>query len=193
MSKQKNDDFLLQRARQGDRDAFDMLVLKYQNRVINLVSRYVRNHSDALDVAQNSFVRAWLALPRFRGDSAFYTWLYRIAVNAAKNHLVSEVRHMMDNSVTGRGDCKHGGTVLQDNVTPEVLLSRDELQANLLSSIRQLPDELRLTIMHREIDCMSYRQIAEIMDCPVGTVRSRIFRAREALDKHLCTLSSMDE
>lgn len=189
MSEHETDKVLVGRARRGDNKAFDLLLLKYQNRVVSVVSRFVYNHSDALDVTQEAFMRAWRALPNFRGESRFYTWLYRIAVNTAKNHLAAAARQpaskCADVSDIERTDSSEA---LRENATPEALLSRDELQSAVLSAIEELPKELRIAIVQREIDGMSYRQIAELMECPIGTVRSRIFRAREAIDNRIAPL-----
>ena len=189
MAEKVTDKALIERVKNGEKAAYDLLVLKYQQRIINLVSRFVRNHSDALDVTQEAFIKAYRALPNFRGDSAFYTWLYRIAVNTAKNHLavqnrkpsqsdydVSEIEQIEENSA------------LKEQATPENLLLKDELQATVLKAIEELPEDLRSAIMLREIEGLSYEEIATVMECPIGTVRSRIFRAREAIDNAMSPL-----
>lgn len=186
MGKQSADQVLVERVQRGDRAAFDLLVLKYQHRIVKLVSRYVYDASEAQDVAQEAFIKAWKALPRFRGESAFYTWLYRIAINTAKNHLVALSRRPV---VTGADpqdpeQYELAGR-LADHDTPERLLLTDELGQTILRTIDELPDDLRTAILLREMDGLSYEEIAEAMDCPIGTVRSRIFRAREAVDARI--------
>ncbi len=185
MSKQA-DQLLVERVQRGDKSAFDALVLKYQHRIIKLVGRYVYDASEAQDVAQESFIKAYRALPRFRGDSAFYTWLYRIAINTAKNHLVSQSRRPVDQQLDLQDPEQYDMHARLKNVdTPERLLLTDEIQATVERAIEALPEELRTAIVLRELDGMSYEEIAEAMDCPVGTVRSRIFRAREAISTSL--------
>ena len=186
MSDSYTDNELVQRVQQGDKKSFDLLVLKYQNRIIKLVSRYVREPSDAMDVAQDAFIKAYRALPNFRGDSAFYTWLYRIAINTAKNHLVSlsrrPVEAYLENSDGEQMDVED---LQKDIATPENLLLADEIKHTILDAMRKLPEDLRVAITLREVDGLTYEEIAEAMDCPIGTVRSRIFRAREAIDTKL--------
>lgn len=186
MSSAETDKLLVERVKQGDKKAFDALVLKYQQRVVNLVSRFVRGHADALDVTQEAFLKAYRALPNFRGDSAFYTWLYRIAVNTAKNYLATQARRSgeMDQDISEIEQID-GNDALRDKATPERLLLRDEIQATVISTIEELPEDLRIAITLREVEGMSYEEIAGVMECPIGTVRSRIFRAREAVDKQL--------
>jgi RNA polymerase sigma-70 factor (ECF subfamily) len=177
---------LVQRAQRGDKRAFDLLVLKYQQKVAAVVSRYVREQADVLDVVQESFIKAYRALPKFRGDSAFYTWLYRISINTAKNYLVSQSRRPPGSDVdTEVAEQLDVGGRLKESARPEDHLMRDEVEAAVWKAINSLPDELRTAITLREIDGMSYEEIAETMTCPVGTVRSRIFRAREAIDNSL--------
>ena len=177
---------IIERVKGGDKKAYDLLVLKYQQRVINLISRFVKNHSDALDVSQETFIKAYRALPNFRGESAFYTWLYRIAVNTAKNHLTVQSRKITksDYDVTDIEQIE-GNMSLIEQTTPENLLHKDELQETVLKTIENLPEDLKSAIMLREIDGLSYEDIANVMDCPVGTVRSRIFRAREIIDNKI--------
>ena len=177
---------IIERVKGGDKKAYDLLVLKYQQRVINLISRFVKNHSDALDVSQETFIKAYRALPNFRGESAFYTWLYRIAVNTAKNHLTVQSRKITksDYDVTYIEQIE-GNMSLIEQTTPENLLHKDELQETVLKTIENLPEDLKSAIMLREIDGLSYEDIANVMDCPVGTVRSRIFRAREMIDNKI--------
>jgi RNA polymerase sigma-70 factor (ECF subfamily) len=170
----------------GDNRAFDMLVLKYQHKIFSLIGRYVRDADEVQDVAQEAFIKAYKALPRFRGDSAFYTWLYRIAINTAKNHLVSRSRRPPNSDVeVADAEYYDGGGALRDLDTPENSYFGEELKAVIERAITQLPADLRTAVTLREFDSMSYEGIAEIMNCPVGTVRSRIFRAREAIDKQV--------
>jgi RNA polymerase sigma-70 factor (ECF subfamily) len=180
------DTILVERVQRGDKKAFDLLVVKYQNRVVNLVTRYVRDPTDAQDIAQEAFLKAYRALPNFRGDSAFYTWLYRIAINTAKNHLASRARRPQEVQTTGTEDETYDlEDTLKEIATPENLLLTDEIQRTILAAIEDLPDDLRIAITLREVEGLSYDEIAETMTCPIGTVRSRIFRAREAIDLRL--------
>ena len=180
------DSELVRRVQDGDRSAFDLLVLKYQHRIVKLVSRYVREPSEALDVTQETFLKAYRALPRFRGDSAFYTWIYRIAINTAKDHLVSLSRRPREVDIENADGEPIGLDELQRSLdTPEHLLLTEEIRETILEAMRRLPDDLREAITLREVDGLSYDEIAQVMDCPIGTVRSRIFRAREAIDERL--------
>jgi RNA polymerase sigma-70 factor (ECF subfamily) len=188
MSDKAEDQRLVERVQGGDKRAFDVLVLKYQHKIVKLVMRYVRDQSEALDVTQEAFIKAYRALPKFRGDSAFYTWLYRIAINSAKNHIVAKKRRPMEYDL----DLQESGgyethAQLHDTDSPERIAQREELRESLQTAIDTLPEELRVAIILREIDGMSYEEISGAMDCPVGTVRSRIFRARDALDKAIRT------
>lgn len=177
---------LVARAQAGDRRAFDLLVLKYQQKIVKLAQRYVRDPAEALDVAQEAFIKAYRALPGFRGESAFYTWLYRIAINAAKNHLVPRERRPVEfEAEADGGDPLEQAGLLRDDETPERLAMQADLQAAITAAMAELPEELRTAILLREIDGLSYEEIAAAMDCPVGTVRSRIFRAREAIDARI--------
>lgn len=177
---------LVARVQQGDKKSFDLLVLKYQNRIIKLVSRYVREQSDAMDIAQEAFLKAYRALPNFRGDSAFYTWLYRIAINTAKNHVVASARRPMEARLENAdGESIDIEELQKDGDTPEHLLLADEIKETILAALNKLPEDLRVAITLREVEGLSYEEIAEAMDCPIGTVRSRIFRAREAVDTRL--------
>ncbi|MDF0533742.1 RNA polymerase sigma factor RpoE [Shewanella sp. A32] len=186
MSGQTSDQQLVERVQRGDKNAFNLLVQKYQGKVINLISRYVRNQADVADVAQEAFIKAYRALPNFRGESAFYTWLYRIAVNTAKNHLVSQGRRAPANDVDAdEAEYYDGSDALKEFASPERLMLSDEIKKVVFDTLESLPEELKMAISLRELDGMSYEDIANIMDCPVGTVRSRIFRAREAIDKKL--------
>lgn len=187
------DQLLVERVQKGDKQAFDLLVLKYQNRIINLVSRFVSDYSEAQDVAQEAFIKAYRAIERFRGDSAFYTWLYRIAINTAKNYLVSRSRRPPTSDVDAHDAEQYAvETRLKDRDTPEHELLKEEISEMINSTIQTLPEDLRTAILLREMDGMSYEDIALTMDCPIGTVRSRIFRAREAIDEKLEPLLSND-
>ncbi|GIU51723.1 RNA polymerase sigma factor RpoE [Shewanella sp. 1_MG-2023] len=186
MSGQISDQQLVERVQRGDKNAFNLLVQKYQNKVMSLISRYIRNQADIADVAQEAFIKAYRALPNFRGESAFYTWLYRIAVNTAKNHLVSQSRKTPANSVDAEeAEYYEGSDALKEFASPERLVLSDEINKVIFETLETLPEELKIAISLRELDGMSYEDIANIMDCPVGTVRSRIFRARESIDKKL--------
>ncbi len=186
MGESVTDKQLVERVQHGDKKAFDLLVLKYQQRIINLVSRFVYSPSDAQDIAQEAFIKAYRALPNFRGESAFYTWMYRIAVNTAKNHLAVKSRRPLE-SAQDIDDVVQieGDSTLRHQETPEHLLLRDEIQETILKSIEALPEDLKAAITLREVEGLSYEDISSAMDCPIGTVRSRIFRAREAIDKEL--------
>ncbi|MBL4941325.1 MAG: RNA polymerase sigma factor RpoE [Colwellia sp.] len=186
MSEQNVDQTLVERVQQGDKNAFNLLVTKYQHKVANLVSRYVSNHSDVPDIVQEAFIKAYRALPNFRGESAFYTWLYRIAVNCAKNHSVALSRKPPSNDVEVEdAEFYDGGGALRETASPEKILLTQEIKKTIFDTIEQLPDDLRIAINFREIEGLSYEEIATIMECPVGTVRSRIFRARDAIDKKI--------
>jgi RNA polymerase sigma-70 factor, ECF subfamily len=179
---------LVERVQRGDKQAFDLLVLKYQHRIIKLVSRYIRDPSDAMDVAQDAFLKAYRALPNFRGESAFYTWLYRITINTAKNYLVMQSRHLLETEVipeNEEGEQFEIESTLKEYSTPENMVLTDEIQATIVAAIDDLPDDLRTAILLREVEGLSYEEIANVMGCPVGTVRSRIFRARESVDNRL--------
>jgi RNA polymerase sigma-70 factor (ECF subfamily) len=166
-------------------------VRKYQHKVIGLVSRYVRTHAECEDISQESFIRAWRAIGSFRGDSAFYTWLYKIAVNTAKNHLVAKGRRPPSSDIDADdAEFMSGGERMHDNATPEREMMRQEIEQSVFSTVQALPEELRTAITLREVDGLSYDEIAEAMGCPIGTVRSRIFRAREAIDEKLRPLLS---
>ena len=183
MSERNIDQALVERVQKGDKSAFDVLVLKYQNRIIQLVNRYVRDADEAMDVAQEAFLKAYRAIDRFRGDSAFYTWIYRIAINTAKNHLVASGRRPPVGDIDAQeAEQYEGATGLREYDTPERLILKDEIQATIARAIDSLPDDLRTAITLRELEGMSYEEIAQTMDCPIGTVRSRIFRARDAID-----------
>jgi len=186
MGDQVTDQALIERVQQGDKKAFDLLVLKYQNRIMKVLSRYLYDQSEVQDMAQEAFIKAYRALPNFRGDSAFYTWLYRIAINTAKNHLVAKGRRppTADLDAT-EAEQYDGASALKDYASPEHEVLKDEIQRVVANAINELPDDLKTAITLRELEGMSYEEIAETMDCPIGTVRSRIFRAREAVDVKL--------
>ena len=187
MSDQNNlDQQLIERIQRGDKNAFNLLVRKYQHKVVSLVSRYVNNPGDIPDVAQEAFIKAYRAIPDFRGESAFYTWLYRIAVNTAKNYIVAQGRRPPDMDVDSQdAETYDGAESLHEVANPENLMLSDEIRAEVASALASLPEDLRTAITLREIEGLSYEEIAEVMECPVGTVRSRIFRAREAIDKRI--------
>ena len=185
MTASDTDQQLVQRAQRGDLRAFDLLVLKYQGRIAALVSRYVSDASEVKDVTQEAFIKAYRALGKFRGDSAFYTWLYRIAANAAKNHLVAKGRRPgADATIEDAEGYDEGGSLLE-SASPEALAMGGELAEVVESALNALPDELKAALMLREFDGLSYDDIADVLGCPVGTVRSRIFRAREAIDQRV--------
>jgi RNA polymerase sigma-70 factor (ECF subfamily) len=186
MGEKNNDLMLIKRVQKGDKSAYDVLVKKYQHKIIKLISRYVHDPEAAQDVAQEAFLKAYRGLARFRGESAFYTWLYRIAINTAKNHLVAQGRRMPDFEVAVEdAEYYEGASALKENDTPERQLLRDEIESTVYRAIKELPDDLKTAITLRELEGMSYDEIAQAMDCPIGTVRSRIFRAREAIDRYL--------
>jgi RNA polymerase sigma-70 factor (ECF subfamily) len=186
MSEQFTDQQIVEKVQRGDKNAFGLLVTKYQHKVAHLVSRYVKNSGDVADVTQEAFIKAYRALPNFRGDSAFYTWLYRIAVNSAKNYLVAQGRKPPASDVDAEeADFYDGSDALKEQNSPERNLMSQQLEKMLFDTVEQLPEDLRMAITLREIEGLSYEDIANVMDCPVGTVRSRIFRAREAIDKVL--------
>lgn len=190
MSAEENDKALVARARKGDRRAFDLLVLKYQHRVQRLIARYIRDPEQVFDLAQETFIKAYRALERFRGDSAFYTWIYRIAVNTAKNQLASDARGGYMVSLNSGGSDESDEPMmepeaLRDGGTPDALAATEELKAAIDRAISDLPEDLRTALTLREMEGLSYDEIAAIMDCPIGTVRSRIFRAREAIEQSI--------
>jgi RNA polymerase sigma-70 factor (ECF subfamily) len=186
LSERAEDLALVKRVQQGDKSAFDLLVIKYQHKIIKLIMRYVRDPTEALDVAQEAFIKAFRAAPSFRGDSAFYTWMYRIAINTAKNHLVAARRRPLDYDLDLQDPEQYDVHArLKDVDTPEGLALTEEIRQTVNQAIEELPEELRTAIMLREMEGMSYEEIAQTMECPVGTVRSRIFRAREAINKRV--------
>lgn len=186
MQERDVDEALVARVQRGDRRAFDLLVLKYQNRVAALIARYIRDQAEVADVTQEAFIRAYRAISSFRGDSAFYTWLYRIAINTAKNQLVASDRRPPGNDVDpDEAEQLDIGARLKDNTTPEHHLLEDEIARTIHDALADLPEDLRTAITLRELEGLSYEEISKAMDCPIGTVRSRIFRAREAIDSRL--------
>ena len=185
MTASDTDQQLVQRSQRGDLRAFDLLVLKYQGRIAALVGRYVSDAGEVEDVTQEAFIKAYRALAKFRGDSAFYTWLYRIAANAAKNHLVAKGRRPGADATIEDAEGFDEGGLLSESASPEALAMGEELADVVESSLKELPDELKAALTLREFDGLSYDEIADVLGCPVGTVRSRIFRAREAIDQRV--------
>lgn len=186
MGENSVDQDLVRRVQRGDKRAFDALVLKYQQRIIKLIGRYVRDQDEVLDIAQETFIKAYRALANFRGDSAFYTWLYRIAINTAKNYLVAQSRRPPDTDIDAADAVQFDGdSKLRETDLPEQLVHSDRVEVAIFQAIEALPDELRTAITLRELEGLSYEEIAQAMDCPIGTVRSRIFRAREAIEAKL--------
>ena len=186
MLTQEEDQQLVERVQRGDKRAFDLLVLKYQHKILGLIVRFVRDPHEAQDVAQEAFIKVYRALANFRGDSQFYTWLYRIAINTAKNYLVARGRRPPESDISAEdAEFMDGDHDLKDIESPERLMLRDEIEATVHRAIAALPEDLRTALTLREFDGLSYEDIAAVMQCPVGTVRSRIFRAREAVDKAL--------
>jgi len=190
MSNKSDDSKLVKRVQKGDKGAFDLLVMKYQHKIVNLVMRYVRDPELALDITQEAFIKAYRAIPRFRGDSAFYTWMYRIAVNTAKNYLAAQRRRPMDVELDLQDPEQYDlHARLRETDTPEGITLGKELKETVERAIAALPEDLRTAIVLRELEGMSYEEIAQTMECPVGTVRSRIFRARDAIAKKVGPLT----
>lgn len=186
MTEREIDQALVERTQAGDSRAFDILVLKYQQRIANLISRYLRDNVEVLDVTQDAFIKAYRALPGFRGESAFYTWMYRIAINTVKNHLLAQNRRPPGEDIEVElAEQTDVGGKLRETSTPEGELLSNEIADNVQAALDDLQEDLRTAIMLRELEGMSYEEIATAMACPIGTVRSRIFRAREAIDKRL--------
>ncbi len=180
------DQDLVARVQAGDKSAFDLLVRKYQHKIAKLISRYVYDHAEVEDVTQETFIKAYRAISGFRGESAFYTWLYRIAINTAKNYLVSQGRRLPNSDLNSEeNETNEEGGNLREIATPERTALTNEIAETVMLAMRALPEDLRTAITLREIEGLSYEEIAAVMDCPIGTVRSRIFRAREAIDKEL--------
>ena len=189
MSNQASDQKLVERVQKGDNGAFDLLVLKYQHKIVNLVMRYVRDPELAQDITQEAFIRAYRALPRFRGESAFYTWMYRIAVNTAKNYLAAQRRRPMELELDMQDPEQYElHAKLKETDTPEGITLSNELLEIVENAIGALPEDLQTAIILRELEGMSYEEIAQTMECPVGTVRSRIFRARDAISNKVGSL-----
>ena len=185
-SDREADQALVERVQRGDKKAFDVLVLKYQHKVGNLISRYIRDSSEVLDVTQEAFIKAYRALPKFRGESAFYTWLYRVAINTAKNHLAAQARRPPGDDIEAdMAEQMDMGSPLKEYATPENLALQREIAQTIQKALDQLPEDLRTAITLRELEGLTYEEIAQAMECPIGTVRSRIFRAREAIDSKL--------
>ncbi len=190
----ETDQQLVERVQKGDKRAFDLLVLKYQHKMVSVVGRYINDSHEVYDVVQEAFIKAYRALGNFRGDSQFYTWLYRIAINTAKNYLVSRGRRPPATDVDVEdAEFYSGSDLLKDVDTPENNLFRDELKAMVDQAIRELPEDLRTAVTLRELEGLSYEEIADVMGCPVGTVRSRIFRARDAIDKRIAPMLDRQE
>lgn len=186
MGEKQVDQLLVERVQNGEKQAFDLLVLKYQHKIVNLITRYVHDQTEALDVAQEAFIKAYRAIGNFRGDAAFYTWMYRIAINTAKNYLVAQRRRPPAGDIDAVDAEQYDiDSRLKDRDTPENELLKDEIEAVINQAIAALPEDLKTAITLREMEGMSYEEIAVAMDCPIGTVRSRIFRAREAIDTQL--------
>ena len=186
MGERSIDQALVERVQAGDKAAFDVLVQKYQSKIIQLANRYVHDQDEAMDIAQEAFIKAYKALGRFRGDSAFYTWIYRIAINTAKNYLVASSRRPPRADIDAvEAEQYDSATGLKEYATPERMLLKEEIKQTIAGAIENLPDDLRTAITLRELEGMSYEEIAQAMDCPIGTVRSRIFRARDAIDGKL--------
>ncbi len=180
------DQYLVERVQRGDKKAFDILVRKYQHKLVNLIARYVYDPNEVMDVAQETFLKAYRAIPKFRGDSAFYTWLYRIGVNTAKNHLIAQGRRPPSVDIDADEATQYEGeSDLKEYATPEGMLLKEEIEKTVFDTIESLPEDLRKAITLRALEGLSYEEIAEAMGCPVGTVRSRIFRAREAINEKL--------
>lgn len=182
--KKSTDGALVQLCRQGNTKAFDVLVLKYQHRIIGAIRRFIDDPNQAQDVAQDAFIKAYQALPKFRGDSEFYTWLYRIAINTAKNYLMQSTKtpSLVDYDVQDAEQYSGSESLQSDTAAPQALLLQEELHTEIFAAIGKLPEDLRMAITLRELEGFNYKQIADITDCPIGTVRSRIFRARELLN-----------
>lgn len=194
MGEQDLDQALVERVQRGEKSAFDLLVRRYQHKITAVISRYVSDWAEGQDVAQEAFIRAYRAIGNFRGDSQFYTWMYKIAINTAKNYLVSQGRRPPTDDVAIEDAVQlDGGARLRDAGTPERELLRQEIERTVFETVEQLPEELKIAITLREVDGLSYEEIAEAMSCPIGTVRSRIFRAREAIDGRLRPLLADNE
>ncbi|EAR21893.1 RNA polymerase sigma factor RpoE [Nitrococcus mobilis] len=186
LSNSQLDQMLVARVQAGDKQAFNALVQKYQHKLFKLISRYIHDQTEALDVAQETFLKAYRALPKFRGDSGFYTWLYRIGLNTAKNHLVALGRRLPDQDIDAQEAERYGIDFrLKDHDSPEALALRDEIEHTVSLALEELPEDLRTALILRVLNGLTYEEVAQVMDCPIGTVRSRIYRARETIDKRL--------
>ncbi len=183
MGMDQTDLALVKRVQAGEKKAFDVLVIKYQQKVINLALRFVRDHHTAMDISQEAFIKAYRGLKNFRGDSAFYTWLYRITINTAKNHVVTQSRRLPANDIDAQEAEQYSGAdKLHESGTPDKEMEKDDVHRAIVDAIEELPNDLRIAITLREIEGFTYEEISEAMECPIGTVRSRIFRAREAIE-----------
>ena len=190
MPEKTDDQVLVERVQRGDRRAFDLLVIRYQQKIVKLVMRFVHDPVEAQDIAQEAFIKAYRALPKFRGESAFFTWLYRIAINTAKNYVVALHRRPIEYDLNVEApEQQEAAARLRDDDSPEAIALRDELRETVERAMASLPEELRTAIMLRELDGLSYEEIAMAMNCPVGTVRSRIFRARDAIEGSIAQLA----
>lgn len=183
MGMDQTDLALVKRVQAGEKKAFDVLVIKYQQKVINLALRFVRDHHTAMDISQEAFIKAYRGLKNFRGDSAFYTWLYRITINTAKNHVVTQSRRLPANDIDAQEAEQYSGAdKLHESGTPDKEMEKNDVHRAIVEAIEELPNDLRIAITLREIEGFTYEEISEAMECPIGTVRSRIFRAREAIE-----------
>jgi RNA polymerase sigma-70 factor (ECF subfamily) len=192
MGMDQTDLALVKRVQAGEKKAFDVLVLKYQQKVINLALRFVRDHHTAMDISQEAFIKAYRGLKNFRGDSAFYTWLYRITINTAKNHVVTQSRRLPANDIDAQDAEQYSGAErLHESGTPDKEMEKDDVHTAIIEAIEELPNDLRIAITLREIEGFTYDEISEAMECPIGTVRSRIFRAREAIEAKIGPLMGL--
>ena len=186
MGERNLDQELVERVQQGEKGAFDILVRRYEHKLVNVIGRYIRDPSEVFDVAQEAFIKAYRALPNFRGDSAFYTWLYRVAINTAKNHLAAQARRPPGDDIEAdMAEQMDMGSPLKEYATPENLALEREIAHTIQRALDQLPEDLRTAITLRELEGLTYEEIAQAMECPIGTVRSRIFRARDAIDRRI--------
>jgi RNA polymerase sigma-70 factor (ECF subfamily) len=192
MGMDQTDLALVKRVQAGEKKAFDVLVIKYQQKVINLALRFVRDHHTAMDISQEAFIKAYRGLKNFRGDSAFYTWLYRITINTAKNHVVTQSRRLPANDIDAQEAEQYSGAdKLHESGTPDKEMEKNDVHRAIVDAIEELPNDLRIAITLREIEGFTYEEISEAMECPIGTVRSRIFRAREAIEAKIGPLMGL--